>query len=230
MSFPDGVKTVADRLSVARLNAQEDQVRRHVLRSFASGATPQVTTLARQCGRPPVHVREILRRLTALDLLLLDATGETVLAAYPFSATPTPHRVLLTGRKVFALCAVDALGIPAMLQEAASISSCCAHCGAPVEVQARPESLTRYLPSGTVVWVPTSTDDRCPTVHSRCPSISFFCTGEHLEAWRRGEGEPPGVVLSLLEAFEAGREIFGSFLAQREPKARRVEEESWRNR
>ncbi|MGH7253855.1 MAG: alkylmercury lyase family protein, partial [Nitrospiraceae bacterium] len=120
-----------------------------------------------------------------------------VLAAYPFSAAPTPHRVRLVDREVFALCAVDALGIPAMLQEGACILSQCGHCGSPVEIQARPEQLTRHLPSDTVVWFPIfSEDECCPVAESRCPYISFFCARDHLEAWHRGNGQPPGVVLS----------------------------------
>ncbi|MFQ5847945.1 MAG: alkylmercury lyase family protein [Candidatus Methylomirabilales bacterium] len=221
MLLPDSVKTVADRLSAARLTVEEDNVRRHILQIFASGAIPEVSSLQNHCGLSSVRVREILRRLTDLDLCFLDQTVETVLGSYPFSATPTPHRVLLAGREVFALCAVDALGIPAMLQESAGISSRCAHCESPVEVRAEPENLARYLPSGIVVWFPTPEEDNCCSVaQSRCPHISFFCTGDHLEAWQRGHGEPSGVVLSLLEAFEAGREIFGSLLVEPEPPMR----------
>ena len=228
MPLPDGVKTVADRLRAARLSTEEDQVRWHVLRSFALGTVPRTIALAEQSGIPPVQVQEILRRLAALDLLLVDVTGEAVLAAYPFSATPTSHRVRLIGRGVFALCAVDALGIPAMLQETASISSQCGYCESPVEIEARPEQLTRYLPPEAVVWFPTSEDDCCPVAQSRCPNISFFCASDHLEAWRKANGQPAGVVLSLNEAFEAGREIFGSLLVEK--KLRLGRKRSWRSR
>ena len=165
MPLPDGVKTVADRLSAARLNSYEDQVRREVLWIFSAGATPRIMTLEKQCGLPSVHVREILHRLSGMDLLLLDTTGEAVLAAYPFSATPTPHEVRLRNREVFALCAVDALGIPVMLQETATILSRCAYCGSPVEVQAQPKNLTRYLPADIVVWSP----------HNRRRWLLFSC-------------------------------------------------------
>ncbi len=214
MRLPDGVKTVADRLSAARLNAQEDHVRRHVLRGFASGTTPTTITLAKQCGLSPSRAREILLRLMAMDLLFLDSTEETVLAAYPFSSAPTPHRVRLTSREVFALCAVDALGMPTMLGETAEISSRCARCGSKVEVQAQPDTLSQYHPAEIVVWFPESEDDCCPVAQSRCPNISFFCIHEHLQAWRQANGHPHGVVLSLVEAFEVGQEIFGSLLAE----------------
>ncbi|MGH7371942.1 MAG: organomercurial lyase, partial [Candidatus Methylomirabilales bacterium] len=55
-------------------------------------------------------------------------------------------------------------------------------------------------------------DECCPVAESRCPYISFFCARDHLEAWHRGNGQPPGVVLSVHEAFEAGQEIFGALL------------------
>ncbi|MCI0484903.1 MAG: alkylmercury lyase family protein [candidate division NC10 bacterium] len=229
MPLPNGIRTVADRLRAAHLTKQEDRLRRRVLRNFASGATPKLATLAEQSRIPPVQIQQILRRLASRDLLVLDTRGNTVLAAYPFSATPTPHRVHLSGREVFALCAVDALGITAMLNEDARISSRCAHCGSAVEVQAQPESVTRYLPLETVVWFPTSEeDDSCPVAESRCPNISFFCSNDHLDAWRMGREEPSGVALSLNEAFEAGREIFGSLLA--EPSTQYTRRTSWPSR
>ncbi len=228
MGLPDGVKTVADRLRGARLTTEEECVRRRVLEGFATGATVSVTALAERSRIAPAHVRETLRRLAAADLLVLDGTGETVLAAYPFSSIPTPHRVHLSGRQVFALCAVDALGITAMLKEDVRISSRCAHCGSPVEVQVRPDTISRYLPAEIVVWFPTSEDDCCPVAQSRCPNISFFCASDHLEAWRKANGQPAGVVLSLLEAFEAGRAIFGSLLVEK--KLRLGRKRSWRSR
>ncbi|MCI0407406.1 MAG: alkylmercury lyase family protein [Acidobacteria bacterium] len=163
-----------------------------------------------------------------MDLLVLDTIGDTVLAAYPFSSIPTPHRVHLSGRDVFALCAVDALGITAMLNEDARISSRCAHCGSPVEVRAQPEVLIRYFPLETVVWFPTSNEEGSPVAQSRCPTISFFCSLDHLEVWRKVNGQSRGIALSLVEAFEAGREIFGSLLA--DPSARYTRRRSWRSR
>ena len=228
MPLPDGIRSVADRLRCARLTTEEEFLRRRVLEEFATGTTVSVTTLAERSRIAPSQIREILRRLAAADLLVLDGTGETIVAAYPFSSIPTPHRVHLGGREVFALCAVDALGIPAMLQETASISSQCGYCELPVEIEARPEQLTRYLPPEAVVWFPTSEDDCCPVAQSRCPNISFFCASHHLEAWCKVNGQADGIVLSLLEAFEAGREIFGLLLA--EPSARYTRRRSWRSR
>jgi hypothetical protein len=57
----------------------------------------------------------VLAELDREDFLTLGAGG-TIRAAYPFSATQTPHRVRIAGgAEVWSMCAIDALGIPAML-------------------------------------------------------------------------------------------------------------------
>ncbi|MEO3779855.1 organomercurial lyase [Micromonospora sp. B11E3] len=59
-----------------------------------------------------------------------------LVAAYPFSPTPTPtpHVVALGDIEVFAMCAIDALGMPFMLGADATITSTDPHIGQPVGV------------------------------------------------------------------------------------------------
>jgi hypothetical protein len=64
---------------------------------------------------------EALSELVEHDLVQLDPDGE-VAVAYPFSASPTRHRVLTDdGRAYWAMCAIDALGIPYLLHQAAEV-------------------------------------------------------------------------------------------------------------
>ncbi|MGH7474542.1 MAG: hypothetical protein ACREJW_11410, partial [Candidatus Methylomirabilales bacterium] len=79
MPLPDGIRSVADRLRGARLTAEEEHVRRRVLERFATGATVSLSSLAERSRIAPAQIREILRRLAAADLLLVDTTGETIL-------------------------------------------------------------------------------------------------------------------------------------------------------
>jgi hypothetical protein len=56
-----------------------------------------------------------LRRLAAADVLAFTADGQ-IRAAYPFSAAPTAIQVSWPGGpQVHAMCAIDALGMSAML-------------------------------------------------------------------------------------------------------------------
>ena len=66
---------------------------------------------------PPASVwdpRDALRQLAADDLIALDGR-DTLVAAYPFSPTPTAHVVSRGDVRAFEMCAIDALGIPFML-------------------------------------------------------------------------------------------------------------------
>src|SRR6266545_4811398 len=66
----------------------------------------------------PAPIRELHRRV----LGHFAATGELA-GAYPFVANPRGHQVHLTGGlTVQAYCAIDALGIPAMLDQDATIN------------------------------------------------------------------------------------------------------------
>ena len=60
-------------------------------------------------------LRQVLAELAEGDYLCLDQGGR-ITAAYPFSATATPHTAQITGGPVaFSMCAIDALGIAEML-------------------------------------------------------------------------------------------------------------------
>jgi Alkylmercury lyase len=84
-----------------------------VLRSFMHTATaPGMPSLARHAA--PFEVSLVLAELADGDFVCLDEAGQ-ITAAYPFSALATRHRVQISGEAtVFAMCAIDALGIAAM--------------------------------------------------------------------------------------------------------------------
>src|SRR5690606_32750228 len=80
-----------------------------------------------ESGRPPDRasldafapggqdVAVLLTELHERDVIRLDERG-AIQAAYPFSAVPTPHLVAIDGGPtVYAMCAIDALGIAQML-------------------------------------------------------------------------------------------------------------------
>jgi hypothetical protein len=223
MQLPESINTIATRLANANLTQKEEEVRKAILVAFAtSGISPTVSdiiTFIPEFG--PKEVSRICRRLGEKDLIVWEEAKQSVQNAYPFSGLPTSHAVhLKAGPRVYALCAVDALGIPVMLGQAAHIISRCAGCHIPVEVAVVPSGLGGYSPAESVVWFPLAEDVCCPVAESRCPDINFFCSPDHLEMWRKSRGWPDGLSMRMTEAFEAGREIFGSLLTSPESKAR----------
>jgi hypothetical protein len=79
-----------------------------------TGETPVVVTLARLVGASLDDVRASLRRMHDAHVLVLQPTGE-ILMANPFSAVPTPFLTEVGGRRWFGNCIWDALGIIATL-------------------------------------------------------------------------------------------------------------------
>ncbi|HEY3188220.1 MAG TPA: organomercurial lyase [Solirubrobacteraceae bacterium] len=102
-------------------------------------------------------VEAALHRLDAADLLLLDDGRVTL--AYPFAARPTAFEVVLLrdGTRRWACCAIDALGIPALLDEGVRIEASCHDCGEPLAIGVTPSgpiaSEGSAAEPGIMVWV-----------------------------------------------------------------------------
>ena len=81
----------------------------------ASGLAPSAHDLAADAGIAVGEVRQALQRLQAAHALVLHEGSGDILMAHPLSASPTDYRALLGARSLYANCAWDSLGIPAML-------------------------------------------------------------------------------------------------------------------
>ncbi len=102
--------------------------------TMREGAPPTAERVAAALGVSSKQVAEAFRSLADAHMLVLQTTGE-ILMAGPFSAVPTPFPVTLKGVSCYANCIWDALGIPAMLHADAVIDTNCADCGTSAEVR-----------------------------------------------------------------------------------------------
>ena len=86
----------------------------------------------------PAQVADAIARLDEKDLIMV--RDSQVMLAYPFAGTPTPFGVVFPdGRERYAVCAIDALGVPALLDQAVTIRSRCHHCREPLEILVSPD-------------------------------------------------------------------------------------------
>ena len=207
------VDTVARRLAQANLSDLEDRARRYILWYFAdTGRAPRLSELQRELQLPAEEdAAAILARLHDADLIVYDADTTRIAAAYPFSGEPTGHRVEIGDRTLHALCAIDALGIPFMLDAPGVIRSGCFWCHAPIGVHVEGGVVAAHWPASVVAWYHEKDSCGC-TATSRCILINFFCSEDHLGAWRKANPGEEGTALDLQEAMEAGRMIFGELL------------------
>ncbi|HEU5305405.1 MAG TPA: organomercurial lyase [Gemmatimonadales bacterium] len=114
-----------------------------VYRHFVTrGKAPTLAETAAAAGAPSDAVRASLERLAAAHILVLDPQTRHIWMAMPFSAVPTGFRVRTDRGDWWANCAWDALGISAMLQAPAEITTSCSDCGAPPPVRTDGRALT----------------------------------------------------------------------------------------
>jgi len=193
-------------------NSAVDTIRREVLRQFpVLGGAPKEIEIAGKLGMTAQVVGEALNELAQFDLLTLNDHG-VIISAYPFSHVPTSHKVTLEdGRSVWALCAVDALGVSSMLKAPVTVTSTCFHCDAPIGITVNDARLIAKTPAGIYVWLSTKESCGC-TARTMCPLINFFCSAAHLKEWREANRDEAGYALTLDQALKAGYLIFSDFL------------------
>jgi hypothetical protein len=199
----------------ARLTPALRRVHQAILRHFATtGMAPQLGALAPVADRVGLDLIDALRQLAADDLIAIDGAG-TLVAAYPFSPTPTAHLVSLGDVTVFAMCAIDALGIPFMLHSDALVRSTDPQTGEPVEVTVRAGALAFQPAQAVVVYAASTSAGR--SVDTCCSTINFFGSADDARTWL---ADRPGLAATVLDQDQAGqlaRVIFEPLLRDTAP-------------
>lgn len=163
-------------------------------------------------GMKTADVEKILEKLNKNDIIYLRPGTHEISGAYPFSNEKTLHVVTIKDgyeRKVNAMCAIDALGVPFMFDADTNIDSSCAHCGKDIHVEIKNGRIVVQNPKNAVVWVGTN---RCgPAATSICTTLLFMCSKNHVDKWRK-DNTGEGMILSVPEAQVVGKSIFEDFL------------------
>jgi Alkylmercury lyase len=99
------------------------------------GTPPSVAEVAEGLGASEEEVEASFRRLEEGRALVLAPGTLNVWMANPLCAVPTAFRVSTDRGSWWGTCIWDALGIPAMLDSDAAISTSCQDCGKPMELR-----------------------------------------------------------------------------------------------
>ncbi len=99
-------------------------IRHFIYRMLAAGGSaPDSSDIAAKFGIALPEAKAALQRLHEAHALVLQAGSGAVLMANPLSAAPTDYRALVGDIALYANCAWDSLGIPAMLGSDARIEA-----------------------------------------------------------------------------------------------------------
>jgi hypothetical protein len=104
----------------------------HHFAETARRPSPEET--ADRVGVEVPMVLETYQRLRAQRVLVLEEDGASIRMAPPFSGVPTQHVAEVGGRRYFANCAWDVLGIVAALQQSGTVHSRCEQSGEPLHL------------------------------------------------------------------------------------------------
>jgi hypothetical protein len=202
-------------------------VQQQVLRSFAAtGHAPTAADLAETAARYGTTAAAALAALHAGDYLQL-GPGEQIRAAYPFSGVPTPHLVDIDGgSRAYAMCAIDALGMAAMLGTGVTITSADPGTGEAVTVTVRADGKTAaWQPATAVVFngrlISAQACGPIPDAPARpasadvcCGHMNFFGTRASAAAWAAAHPGITGEILGQAAALRMGVDIFGDSLSE----------------
>lgn len=193
-----------------RLEPVEKAAHQAILQSFArTGGPPSLADLDQVVTGSGRSTREVLAALHEGDAIRL-GTDQQVVVAYPFSATPTRHRVRIANDiDAYAMCAIDALGIAAMLGQDTRIDSVDATTGHPINVTTT-GGHTTWDPADAVVLVGAAGGG--PSADCCCDYLNFFTDDAAARTWMTTHPLVPGQILAQPEAEALAARLFGALL------------------
>jgi hypothetical protein len=193
-----------------RLGSAERELYVWMVRGFAGGSPPSGPAIRTEAARLGLDSDQTQEKLTTEDLIHFDGEGE-ITVAYPFSARPTRHRVRIEGRTVFAMCAIDALGVAPMFERAIVIDSSDPLTNAEISIWLQPDGAGTWQPNEAVVVTGRACADGA-AFKGCCQVLNFFASPANAERYLFEHGDVSGFPMTMPQAVEVGRAIFGAVL------------------
>jgi hypothetical protein len=109
------------------------------------------------------------------------------------------------------MCAIDALGVAAMLQLSVEVSSRDPLSGAEIWVRVEPGEGAWWEPATAVVLVGSACCDG-PSFRGCCDVLNFFETEHSAHRYLRRNTELNGFPISITDAIAAGRTVFADLM------------------
>jgi hypothetical protein len=111
-------------------------IRAFIYRHFAETThAPGLDEITSRFALSPGQATFAYKELHRRHALYLKTGTHAILMANPFSGVETPFIVRANGKRYFANCAWDSLGIPAALHSDAEIEASCAQSGEPIHLR-----------------------------------------------------------------------------------------------
>ncbi len=183
------------------LSSGEIEFLRNVFQSILTlGRTPSLEEMRSALGKSDDEIVRVLDELEEKDVLVRRRGTQEIVSIYPLSLTPTEHQIVLDdGMKLFAMCAVDALGMPVMFNRAVKVVSQCERCREEVTVEIKNDEIASVSHPDVMIW--NTSRGTAPAAESCCPLVNFFCCREHLNEWAEENRDLIGETIEIKKGF-----------------------------
>jgi alkylmercury lyase len=172
----------------------------HAIRLLAEGEPATPERLAAAVGWSPEEVETALDEQTSAER---DEDGRLVGLA--LTLRPTPHRVTVDGRTVYAWCATDTLMFPVILGRPTVVASECPQTGRQIRIELTPDAVQSLDPPEAVMSAVRPTGPLPDVRASTCSHGHFFNSAADATEWTRQH--PDGYVHAVEEAFRLDRQV-----------------------
>jgi len=177
-----------------------------------SGRAPTTKKLGLSMKKSTNGIIRILNKLEDKDLLLRRKGTQEIVSIYPLSLVSTKHKIILgDGKKLFAMCAVDALGTPNMFNRNAVVISQCELCKQKITIQIKNGEIFTKSHPHILIWSPKR--EETPAAETCCPLVNFFCSNQHLREWeeRKPDLSKKGHSILLEQAYPRIKECWRDY-------------------
>lgn len=183
------------------LTSREIEILKYIFQTILKfGRTPTTTEMRLALKKSHGNIIRILNELEKKDILLRKRGTQEIVSIYPLSLKPTEHQILLeNGKRLFAMCAVDALGMPIMFNRNIKVVSRCEKCKQEITIEIKNEEITGFSHPNIMIWSPGR--QIAPAAENCCPSVDFFCCKKHLEEWIKENPNLMGKISEIKQSF-----------------------------
>jgi len=194
-------KSTQEEQCCCALMSREIEVLKNIFQTILKfGRTPTTTEMRLALKKSRSNITRTLNELEKKDILLRKRGTQEIVSIYPLSLKPTEHEILLeNGKRLFAMCAVDALGMPIMFNRNIKVVSRCEKCKQKITIEIRNEEIARFSHPNIMIWSPRR--QIAPAAETCCPSVNFFCCKEHLEEWTKENPKLNGKISEIKQVF-----------------------------
>lgn len=185
-----------------------------VWRTLAKGrpvSGEQIDEMIADLGVNQDEAGEFLRGVTERD------SSDSIVGIFGLSLNDHPHRFTVNGASLTTWCAEDALFLPAMLDQTATIESYSPVSREKIRLTVGPEKVEDVSPADAVVSIVTLDPSKVDTSSVEaiygnfCEQIHFFASRVEAERWAAGRENVD--ILSVEEGYELGKLAFSKLLA-----------------